>query len=106
MPVGVERGLDPAGAVLVERLTQVERVRDRIELRLERHVAFARMQRRRQLDVARAQLLRELHPLFDRAVRIGIANLARRQLLERCRQHAHLHELRFERLDFHIVPYA
>ena len=56
------------------------------------------MQRRRQLDVARAQLARELEPLLDRAIGIRVAHLARRQLLQRRREDAHLHELRLERL--------
>ena len=99
---GRDGRLDAAGAVLVERLAQIQRVGDRIQHRLRRHVRLGRVQRRRQLDVAGAQLLRECQPLFDRLVRIRIADLAGRQLLERRRQDAHLHELRLERFDCHF----
>ena len=98
-PVGVERRLRRARrAVLVERLAQVERVGDRVEHRLGRHVGLGRVQRRRELDVVGAELLRELEPVLDGAVRIGVADLARRQLLQRGGEHADLHELRLERL--------
>ena len=72
---------------------EIERVGDRIEHRLGRHVGFGRMQRRRELDVVGAQLARERDPFLDGAVGIGIADLARRQLLQRGRQDADFHEL-------------
>ena len=99
--VRLQRGLDAARTVLVERPAQIERVRDRIEHRLGRDVGFAGMQRGRQLDVAGVQLPRELDPVFDRAIGIGIPDRARRQLLQRRREHAHLHELRLKRSDRH-----
>ena len=99
----LERRLDAPRALLVERLAQIQRVGDRIEHRLGRHVGFGRVERRGQLDVARAQLAGELDPLFDRAIGIGIAHLARRQLLQGGREDAHFHELRFERFDRHVV---
>ena len=101
-PVDVERRAHALRALLVERLAQVERVGHRIEHRLGRHVRFRRVQRRRELDVARAQFLRERHPFLNRAVRIRVANFARRQFLERRRQDAHLHELRLERFGAHM----
>ena len=99
--VGLQHALHPRRALLVERLPQVERVGDRIEHRLRRNVRLGGMERRRELDVVRAELARELHPLFDRAIRIGIADLARGQFLQGCRQHPDLHELRIERLCRH-----
>ena len=93
--------LTRAARVLVERLAQVERVGDRIEHRLGRHVGLGRMQRRRQLDVVGAELARELQPVLDGAIGIGVADLARRQFLQRRGQHADLHELRIERLCRH-----
>src|SRR5207342_3632205 len=64
-------------------------------------VALGRVQRSRQLDVVGADLARELQPLLDRTVRILVANLARRQLLQRCGEDADLHELGLELLDWH-----
>ena len=63
--------------------------------------ALGRMERRRQLDVVRAELARELQPLLDGAIGIGVAHLARRQLLQRRREDADFHELRFEGCDRH-----
>jgi hypothetical protein len=57
------------------------------------------VQRRRELDVAGADLERELQPVFDGAVGVGVAHVARRQLLERGGQHAHAHELRLKRSE-------
>jgi hypothetical protein len=45
-----------------------------------------------QLDAVGAELLREAEPLLDREVRVGVALLARRQLLQRGGQHADRHE--------------
>ena len=97
----LQHPLDPRRALLVERLAQVERVGDRIEHRLGRHVGLGRMQRRRQLDVIGAELARELDPLLDRPIGIRIAHFPRSQFLERCGQHSDLHELRIERLCRH-----
>ena len=55
-----------------------------------------RVQRRRQLDVVGAELARELQPVLDRAIGIGVAHLARRQLLQRGGQDADFHELRLQ----------
>ena len=97
----VDRLADPRRALLRERLAQVERVGDRVEHRLGRNVRLGRMERRRQLDVTRAQRLGVGEPLLDRLVGIGVADVARGQLLQGGRQHAHLHELRIERLHRH-----
>jgi hypothetical protein len=104
-PALLERRLDPPRALLVERLAQVERVGDRIEHRLGRHIGLTRVERRRQLDVAGAQLAGEFDPLFNRAIRIGVADLARRQLLKSGREDANLHELRFKRCDRHVLSW-
>src|SRR5262245_65834277 len=50
----------------------------------------------RELNVFSAQVARELEPVFDGPVRIGIPLRARRQLLQRGGQDPHLHELWFE----------
>jgi hypothetical protein len=86
----------PRRARPIERLPEVKCVGHRIEHRFGRHVGLRRVQGGRQLDVAGANLERELQPVFDGAVRIGVAHLARRQLLERGRQHSHPHELRLK----------
>ena len=85
----------------VERLAQVQRVGHRIEHRLRRHVGLRRVQRRGQLDVVGAELARECQPVLDRAIRVGVAHLPRRQLLQRRGEHADLHELRSKRRDSH-----
>src|SRR5262245_3277628 len=54
------------------------------------------MQRRRELDVAGADLAGKLEPVFDRTVRIGVPPLARCQLLERRGEDPHLHEFGIE----------
>jgi hypothetical protein len=95
-PVLFERGPHAACARLVERLAQVERVCDGVEHGLGRNVRLRRVERGRELDVIDADLAGEGRPVFDGAVRVGVAHLARRQLLERRRQHADLHELGFE----------
>ena len=100
-PLRREGLLHAPGARRVEGLAQVERVRDRVQHGLGGHVGLARVQRGRELHVVGAHLARERGPLLDREVGIGIALLARRQLLERGRQHADLHELRLERDDGH-----
>ena len=99
--VGLQHPLDPRGALLVERLPQIEGVGDRIEHRLGRHVGLGRVQRRRELDVIGAELAREFHPLLDRPIGIRVADLPRSQFLERRGQHPDLHELRIERLCRH-----
>jgi hypothetical protein len=100
----LQRGPRPLRAVPVEGLAQVERVGHGVEHGLGRHVGLARMQRRGELDVVGADLAREGGPVLDRAVRIGVADLARRQLLQGGGQHADLHELRAERLHGHLGP--
>ena len=52
----VERGLHAPGARGVECAPQVERVRHRIEHRVGRHIGFARMKSRRQLQLVGAKL--------------------------------------------------
>ena len=99
--VRLQRRVDAARTRLVERLAQVERVRDRIEHRLRRNVRFAGVQRGRQLDVAGVQLPRELDPFFDRAIGIGIPDGTRRQLLQRGGQDSDFHELRLKRSNRH-----
>jgi hypothetical protein len=96
-----QRGFDASRAIAIEWLAEVERIRDRIEHRLGRHVGLGRMQRRGQLDLIRADLAGERDPVLDRAVRIPIAHVARRELLDRGRQDADFHELRFERSNLH-----
>ncbi len=98
----LERGLDALRALLVEGLAQVERVGHRVEHRLRRHVGFARVERRRQLDVARAQVAGKVEPVLDRPIGIGVADLARRQLLQCRGEDANFHELRFERFSGHV----
>ena len=70
-----DRLLDTLGAQLVERLAQVERVGDGVEHRLRRHVGERGVQCRRQLDAVDVQLGRELQPLLDREIGIGVAAL-------------------------------
>ena len=94
-------GLHATRPLLVERAPQIERVRHRVEHRFRRDVGFARVQRGRQLDDVGAKLAGEACPVFDRAIRVGISNRARRQLLQRRRQDADRHELRLERMDRH-----
>ena len=98
---GLQRRLHSARPVLVEGPAQVQRVRNRIQHRLGRHVRLCGMERCGQLDVAGAKLAGEREPFFNRAIRIGIAHLARRQLLQRRREDTDLHELWFERFDRH-----
>ena len=99
----LERRLDPLRPRLVERLPEVQRVGHRIEHRFRRHVRLARMERRRKLNVGRAEVLRELQPVLDCLVRIGIADFARSELLQRRGEDANFHELRFERSGGHLV---
>ena len=77
--------------VLVEGRAQVERVGHRIEHRLLGDIAQGGMQRGGELNVRRTDVSRELQPFFDRQVRIGVAPIARCQLLKRGGQHAELH---------------
>ena len=59
-PRRLHRGEHALGARLVERLAQIERVRDRVEHRLGRHVGLGRVQGGRDLDVRAVELAREL----------------------------------------------
>ena len=68
-----------------------------IQHRRGRHVGFRRVDRGRQLNRVDAELVGELNPVLDGAIGIGIAHVPRRQLLERRRQDADLHEFRLER---------
>ena len=97
----VHRRQHTGRALLVERLAQIERVRDRIEHRLRGHVALRGMQRGRELDVRRADVAGELQPFLDREIRIGVALVARRQLLQRGGQDAELHRPGNEVSDGH-----
>src|SRR5262249_42138164 len=90
---------DAARSSAVEGLAEIERVRHGIQHGLRGHVGFGGMEGGRQLDVVDAQLACERRPVFDGAVGIGVPDLARRQLLQRRRQDAHLHALRLERAD-------
>jgi hypothetical protein len=54
------------------------------------------MKRCRKLNAIDCEFARKLEPLFDGAIGILVANLPRRQFLERRGQHADLHEFRFE----------
>lgn len=86
-------------AFVVEGLTQIERVGDGVKERLRRHVRLRRVERGRELYVVHAELACELQPLFDGAVGVAVAHLARGQLLKRRREHPDLHELRIEFFD-------
>ena len=94
--VRLQGRLDAARAVLVERFPQIQRVGDRIQHRLGRHVGFGRMKRRRQLDVVGAEGAGELDPLLDGAIGIGVADLAGGQFLQGGREDADFHELGLE----------
>ena len=84
--------LQHAGSpVLVEGRPQVECIGHRIQHRRFRDIAQGGMQRGRELDVRRPDVACELQPFFDGQVRIGIAPVARCQLLKRRGQHAELH---------------
>ncbi len=61
----------------------------------------SRMQRGRELDVRRADVARELQPFFDGEVRIGVALVARRELLQGRRQDAEFHGLGRKGLSGH-----
>ena len=61
------------------------------------------MQRGGQLDAVGAERDREVEPFLDGEIRVRVASLARRQLLERGGQHADRHELRFESLDVGLM---
>ena len=100
---GRDRRLHARGASPIERLPQVQRVRDRIQHGFRRHVRFRGMKRRRELDVIGAKLAGECQPILDGAVGVGVAHVAGRQFLERRGQDAHLHELRSKRGDGHDV---
>jgi hypothetical protein len=84
----------------VERRTQVQGVGNRIQHGLRRHVTLGWMQSRRELNHVSAHLTRKVQPIFNRAIGIGIANIARCELLQGGGEDAELHELGFE------VPYG
>ena len=95
----LQRRLRPAVARAASNgVPQVQGVRDRIEHRFGRHVGLGSGAAPPTAGCSsRPDLLRELEPVLDRLVGIGIADLARRELLQRRGQDADLHELRFER---------
>src|SRR5206468_4118384 len=78
-----------------------ERVGHGIEQSFSRDITFGGMKRGRELDVVYAKLACKCHPVFDRPIRITIAHVPRRKLLQGCRKHADLHELRLELCDGH-----
>jgi hypothetical protein len=88
--------LHPARPRRVERPPEIQGVGDGIEHRFRRYVRFAGMQRGRQLNRVGSQIGSELKPIDDGPIRIGVADGARRQLLQRGREDSNLHELRFE----------
>ena len=88
----VDSGLDALGPLLVERVAQVQGVGDRVEHGLRGDVGQGRVQRRRELDAVHTQLGGEVQPLLDGEVRIGVALLPWRQLLQCRGQHADGHE--------------
>src|SRR5262249_34857940 len=59
------------------------------------------MKRGGKLDVIGPEFAREGRPFFDGQIRVGVALLARRQLLQRGGQNADLHEFRLESFDGH-----
>ena len=99
-------GEDTGRAPARERLAQIERVGDWIEHGSGGHVALGRMERRRKLDVGTAYLPGEREPLFNRQVRVGIAQCPRSQLLQCRGKQAELHRPRSELLDLHTYSRA
>src|SRR5215510_566138 len=61
------------------------------------------MERGGELDVIGAEFPREGYPFFYGQIRVGVALLARRQLLQRGGQNADLHEFRLESFNRHIA---
>src|SRR5215510_16072847 len=59
------------------------------------------MERGGELDVIGAEFEREGHPFLDGQIRVGVALLTRRQLLQRGGQNADLHEFWLESFDGH-----
>jgi len=98
---GVHGGQYPVRTLPVERLPQVERVRDGIQQRLRRQIRVARMQCGRQLNVGTIEAARELEPFLDGQVRIGVALVARCQFLQGRGQYAQLHRLGLKTLGCH-----
>ena len=90
-PRVVDGGEDPLGAHVGERLAEIERVGDRVEHRLGRDVGERRVEGGGQLDAVGVEGLGEVEPLLDGEVGVGVAPLARRQLLERGGEHADRH---------------
>ena len=103
-PVLLLRRYDSLGALRVEGLSQVERICHRVEHGLGRHIGLRGVERGRQLNVVGIHLPRERHPLLDGAVGVVVADFARGQLLQSCRQDTDLHELRLERSCHGIPP--
>ena len=75
-----------------------------VEHRFGRHVGLARVERGRELDHIGAELAREVEPLLDREIGVGVAALSRRQLLQCCGQYAEGHVARLERGGHVSVP--
>ena len=94
-------GLHARRARPIEGLAEVQRVGHRIEHRVRRHVRLRRVKRRGELDVVGAELARECQPVLNGAIRVGVAHLPRRQLLQRRGEHPDLHELRRKWRDGH-----
>ena len=100
----LERGLDALHAALVERLEDVQVVRDRVEHRLGRDVGQLLGEGGGDLEALDADLGREGDPLLDGEVGVLAALVARGQFLQRRRQDAQLHVLGLE-LDAHdLLP--
>ena len=82
---------DSLGSDLVEGVPQVEGVGHGIEHGLGWDVGQGGMQRGGELDAVGSQIGRELQPLLDREVGVGIAAFPRGQLLEGGREDADWH---------------
>jgi hypothetical protein len=92
---------DAVGALSVEGLPQVERIGDRIQHRLGRHVGLGGVERGRDLNVVGADLAPEAKPILDGAVGVLVAQVSRRELLKCGRQDAELHVFRGEGFHGH-----
>src|SRR5439155_19449294 len=82
------------------------RVGDGVEHRLRRDVGLRGMQRGGELDMIGVQLARVRDPFLDDPIRVRVAYLARRQLLNGRGEDADLHELRDEWLNAHAERYC
>ena len=87
----------------VERLPQIQRVRQGIEHGFCWHVRQRRMDSGRQLNRVHPQAARVDEPVFNRAVGILVAHGARSQFLEGSSQDTDRHEHRVERANVHSV---